>query len=476
MNATAMLQIRFLLFHAITMIAFLFGPLSDASAQESYDLEPAPGPVDNPLKGLVPYARPSADRFPHSMEFMYLALSDLMQSEEQFDWQPLEDLLNDVASRGNQAVIRIYMEYPGKEKGIPQYLVRQGLKVHQYLNTNTAPFPPKTIVTPDYEDPRLRTALRSFIEAMGKRFDGDPRLAYITAGLLGTWGEWHTYPRNDLWASHSTQDVVLDAYEKSFSSTPILLRYPAGPNHGSQTDNASRSFGYHDDSFAWATLDTGKPEDDWFYQPALKAAGKAAVEKWKTRPIGGEIRPEVWGKIFDPRERWPAQAQSFHDCVSATHATWLMDTGMFREVASPERKSRAIQEVRRMGYEISIGHVDFVSEPSRGELSITLRLINQGVAPFYADWPTEIALATEDGMIVKQVVVPGLSMKGHLPDPAGHELTSVIDTGEHTGKLSVLMRVVNPLKNGKAFRFANAEQGSLKPGWLTLGSVSLNRQ
>ena len=465
---------------AICILTFSTLCTTTAKAQQtaaestwSNDLELAPSPVDNPLKGLVPYSRPHADRFPHSMEFMYLALSDLMKSEDRFDWKPLEKLLDDIASRGNQAVIRIYMEYPGKEKGIPEYLVRQGLKIHTYLNTNTAPFPPKKISTPDYEDPRLRSALRHFIREWGRKYDGDPRLAYITAGLLGTWGEWHTYPRSELWASKETQDVVLDAYEESFSLTPILLRYPAGPNHGYQAENASRAFGYHDDSFAWATLDTGKKDDDWFYLPALKAAGSNGLEKWKSRPIGGEIRPEVWGKIFDTSEYWPKQAQSFHDCVNQTHATWLMDTGMFREIASPDRMQRAKQEVRRMGYDLYVKHVDFQAMAARNELKINIQLINQGVAPFYANWPTEIAFVDKEGMIAKREIATGFAMAGHLPSESAHELKTTIDTGKLHGDFSVLIRVVHPLAGGKPLRFANADQDSVKPGWLTLGTIQL---
>lgn len=451
----------------------LLGDEATTHAQQTYDLKPAASPVDNPLKGLVPYARPYPDRFPHSMEFGYLALSDLMRAEDEFDWQPLETLLDDIASRGNQAVIRVYVEYPGKNKGIPEYLIKGGLKMHTYLNTNTAPLPPKQITTPDYEDERLRSAFRAFIAAFGNKYDGDARLAYITAGLLGTWGEWHTYPRNDLWASKETQAIVLDAYEAAFSSTPILLRYPAGPNHGYQTENASRPFGYHDDSFAWATIDTGKQEDDWFYMPALKAAGRAAIEKWKTHPIGGEIRPEAWGKVFDARDQWPEQVQSFHDCVSQTHATWLMDTGMFREVASPKRLERATEEVRRMGYDFYVRRVAFAPDGQAGRCQVNLQLINQGVAPFYADWPTEVAFVDAAGRIAKRMIAPGLSMRGHLPSATAHELSVSIDTTGLSGTYTVLMRVVHPLEGGKPLRFANAEQNQTKPGWLTLGTIRL---
>ena len=227
------------------------------------------------------------------MEFNYVSLADLMKGYENFDWQPLDDLLDEIAGRGHQAVFRIYLEDPAKTDIIPKFLLEDGLKVHKYLNTNTQPFPPAQVETPDYEDKNLRRALRSFVAAFGKKYDGDPRIGFITAGLLGTWGEWHTYPKEELFASKTVQSEVMDAYAAAFTVTPVLLRYPAGKDTWGKAPNANRSFGYHDDSFAWATLDTGRKDDDWFYMPALKHAGSAAMEKWKTHPIGGEIRPEA---------------------------------------------------------------------------------------------------------------------------------------------------------------------------------------
>ena len=55
--------------------------------------------------------------------------------------------------------------------------------------------------------------------------------------------------------------------------TPVVLRYPAGDNHSAYASNGRRSFGYHDDSFAWATLETGRKNEDWFYLAALRKAG-----------------------------------------------------------------------------------------------------------------------------------------------------------------------------------------------------------
>ncbi len=86
----------------------------------------------------------------------------------------------------------------------------------------------------------------------------------------------------------NSQTEVMDAYAAAFRKTPVLLRYPAGDSDSSYAPNDRRNFGYHDDdSFAWATLDTGRKNEDWFYLARLRNAGPAAMERWRTAPIGG---------------------------------------------------------------------------------------------------------------------------------------------------------------------------------------------
>ncbi|MGL6094602.1 MAG: DUF4832 domain-containing protein, partial [Fimbriiglobus sp.] len=332
---------------ACVLIAAALCPVA-ARAESRHPLEYSPAPVDNPLKGLVPYQADVRESFPHSMEFNYLPYSALVKGYDRFDWAPLEKLLDDMASRGHHAVIRVYLEYPGKIGGIPEFLRNDGLNVTAWQYPEMRP--PAPVETPDYENPNLRKSLRNFLAAFGKKYDGDPRIGFLTAGLLGVWGEWHTHPNDKLFASKTVQLEVMAAYEAAFPRTPVLLRYPAGGADSRTAKNADRRFGYHDDSFAWGTLDTGRPGDEWFFVSALKAAGPDAEAKWKTRPIGGEIRPEAWGRVFDGGPE-PPGTQNFRKCVEATHATWLMDSGMFGKKSTAERRKRAEQEVRRMGYE-----------------------------------------------------------------------------------------------------------------------------
>jgi hypothetical protein len=437
-----------------------------AWAQPPRLLEYRPAPVDNPLKGLVPYQADVRDRFPHSLEFNYLPYSALVKGYTEFDWTPLERMLDDIASRGHQAVFRIYLEYPGRPSGIPEFLRKDGLTVTNWLFPENNP--PARIDTPNYEDANLRRSLRSFIAALGKKYDGDPRIGFITAGLLGAWGEWHTYPRSELFASKRVQLEVMDAYEAAFRTTPVLLRYPTGERDPHRAKNADRNFGYHDDSFAWATLHTGKKGDEWFYMTALKAAGPAAEAKWKTRPIGGEIRPEAWGRVFDANPG-KNEIQNFRECVEATHVTWLMDSGMFARKQPAERMARALEQVRRMGYEFHAPEVR-IGTPMNGTVTVRLTIENRGVAPFYFDWTPQYGWL-QAGRVVTTAAGSG-KLAGLLPGDKPRVWTDTIDvTGLKPGTYILAVRVPNPLKTGKPLRFANATQDRDAPGWLSLGEV-----
>lgn len=454
----------------LSWLVVLLTPLFVYSQPTITQLEYAPAAVANPLKGLVPYAGTYKDRFPHTLEFNYLAYADLVKGYDEFDWNPFEKLLNEIATRGHQAVFRIYLEYPGKKNCIPAFLIKDGLKVHKYVNTNTQPLPPADVETPDYEDKNLRRSLKNLIMAMGKKYDGDPRIGFITAGLLGTWGEWHTYPKEELFASKPVQTEVMDAYTAAFKITPVLLRYPAGDKTWGKAPNAKRPFGYHDDSFAWATLHTGKKGDEWYYMTALAEAGPDALNKWKTQPIGGEIRPEAWGQVFDEKPKL-REIQNFRQCVDVTHATWLMDTGMFDKKQSAARIQRAEMEVRHMGYEFHVRSIS-INTLTGTEASLTLQVDNRGVAPFYYDWPATLALACA-GKIVYSVPAKG-RVKGMLPSDQSTTWEEKLDLKNvEAGEYRLLLTIKNPLPNGFPIRFANKTQDQDVSGWLTLTTLTV---
>ncbi len=447
------------------LVAALFLSSTGMTAAEPGVFRPAyaPAPADNPLKGFVPYAG-QGRAFPHSLEFNYLPLASLMTGPTNFNWTPMEQLLDGIAARGCQSVFRIYLEYPRKPSGVPEYLVKAGVKVRAWTNTNTQPFPPALDHTPDYEDPRLRAALTNFIAALGARYDGDPRIGFITAGLLGTWGEWHCYPHSEWFASKTVQAEVMDAYEAAFHKTPVLLRYPAGDNDYAHAPNGRRNMGYHDDSFAWATLETGRKEDDWFYLAALRQAGPAAMERWKTAPIGGEIRPELWRCLW--KKDGCMEGQDFDRCVRETHATWLMDSSTSRPLA-PDEKERALAAARSLGYELQVVQATAALKGRALEVSVTLT--NRGVAPFYANWPVQLLAVGSDG--AESAAQLPLALHTLLPATAGTQSATLDLAKFPSGGVHLLLGIPNPLKNGRPLRFANADAEPTRAGWLTLGKI-----
>lgn len=413
---------------------FLFA-FSSAIFAEEVELKYAPSPVDNPLRGMVPYiSAAEAERFPHSMRFTYISMADLMPGEDEFDWTALEEALEKCRTVGCQLVFRVFLEYPGEEKpGVPKWLLEKGVSLTEWTGEEG------TINrTPDYEHPAIRKAMTELITAMGARYDSDPRVGYITAGMLGRWGEWHNFPKAELFASKEVQNEVLDAFENSFVETPVLLRYPAGENHPDKAPTYNRPFGYHDDSFAWQTLPSDDPEVFWHFITLMKDAG--TLDIWKKHPIGGELRPELWDTSFTGNPH--PEDQGFVKCVEATHATWLLDSGLFdpRFPLPPERMEKAVEQVGRLGYEFHIASME------RDGHELIFHVENRGVAPFYRDW--EIVVKVGGEMRQKKGLLTGL-----LP---GEKAEWRFEFEEPVSG-PVRIGVPNPMEGGKWLRFANRE-------------------
>jgi len=431
--------------------------LTALAGTNSYWLGRSSSPTDNPLKGFMPYAG-SYTTFPYSMEWSYLPLRALMSGPTNFDWSGLETLLNKVAGRGHQTVFRVYLDYPGTSTGIPQYLLDAGLATHSYTDYGNN----GQSVSPDYENPLLRQALTNFVAALGAGYDGDPRIAFITVGLLGFWGEWHTYPHTDWFASTTVQDEVLSAYGRAFARIKLLVRWPAG------TNPSARPLGYHDDSFAYETIDP----PDWMFLGLLKAAGE--TNKWRTQPIGGEVRPEVQLCMWDASQtNCVPPGQDFARCVDLTHASWMLNQGAFSPGFTGAQKALALAGSSRLGYELYVSNAVLVDASVSGPLSVSLQVWNTGVAPFYYDWPLQLGAVNSSNALV-ETWTTAWKLSSLLPaatdtlwawSQAGHGLGA--------GQYKLLLRVQNPLGNGMPFRFANDTQDADLPGWLTLGQVSI---
>jgi hypothetical protein len=330
----------------------------------------------NPLKGFC--SSPSwagfcpsacADGIDSSLEFVFVPLKDLLSGPNTFTFDSgLEPQLKAAATRDRHLVLRLWLDYPTLATGVPKFLL-PGLQFNNYSEYGGG-------VSPDYSNATLISAVVQTIEAMGARYDGDPRIGYIQVGLLGFWGEWHCYPHTSFYADILTENQVLDAFSRSFRITQLQARRPTAKS-------VTLRIGYHDDSFAYSTLSTvPAPAPAWYFWPTIEALD--AQEFWRTAAMGGELRPDLQSKIFSAGYIETLYKQGFDTAVGTTHASYLLNAYAFTGMYSTEEVRKANHASNTLGYELYISAIEIWSLGS-GMVRVGATVESVGAAPFYYD-------------------------------------------------------------------------------------------
>jgi hypothetical protein len=475
-------------------------PASPDPALQAHPLTAAPGPLDNPLKGWAKFYTPGANQnvgYPHALTWGYFGLSEIMKSASNcgsYDWSIIDGMLAETASYGNQAAIRVYLTYPGGQATHPANAIPA------CFNGNVAMRPDTywNVTHPDYDSAYLNTALRDFIAAFGARYDGDPRLGFIHLGLVGLWGEWHTWPYDtdtaDGLPNYMPNDAngaaLLAAFDSAFNKTKLELRYPGAAGGAAN----SRDIGYHDDSFCFRE---GSPLQGVTLPVSMGGASygqlqrtlDAGVEnKWITSSIGGELRPEIQSSAFQSWPNGSGAVDNLKACIELSHASWMINEGSGGYSSSDANVAAAI---RLMGYNLTVDNA-YYRDTASGSTNVGVRISNTGVAPFYYPWQMTLGLRNTAGTVVKtwdtpwdlRTVQPRTIRD--FPDwntgggnrdfgYAQYFQTGVDLTGVAQGGYQWVLRVKNPLEtvsaNAKRFRFANATQAA--DGWVGLGDVTV---
>ena len=325
--------------------------------------------AENPLRGFYTnydWGEPVYD-FPASLEFAYIPLSELMSGPSNFTFDTgLEPRLIAAEERAHQLILRPYIDYPNKASGLPSFLEEQ-VEMRPYSDHGGG-------MSPDYNNSQLRAALSSFIQAFGQAYDGDNRIAVIQLGLLGFWGEWHTWPHSEWFPGDEYLTEILDTYDQSFNQTLLQVRYPVA-------NSPELKIGFHDDSFAHSTIG----DVEWHFHPRLVTSG--ADKHWMNSPIGGELRPEVQQSIFEDNSN--SQHQNFSQCVEATHASMLLNYAAFSGgLNSTNETQNAENAALSLGYALHVSHANL----SDNQLHLTIE--NRGIAPFY--YPLSVHLTDSE--------------------------------------------------------------------------------
>ena len=282
-----------------------------------------------------------------------------------------------MAARNHHLNPRVYIDYPNLSSGLPSHLSGT-VECHPYTDYGGG-------CAPDYTSPVLQAAILDFISAFGAAYDGDPRIAFVQLGLLGFWGEWHTYPHTDWFADDAFQQAVIAEFDQAFDTTPLQIRYPS-------QDTPQRDIGFHDDSYAYATVG----EVGWFFWNRVLSSG--AELNWTRGPMGGEVYPALQESLFSDSYDIDTYSQDFEDITEITHATYMLNYLAYNMNGigyQGEQRQRAEQAGMQMGYEYTLETASVEASGIDGDsvdVMVSLSIRNTGVSPFYYPLTLELTV------------------------------------------------------------------------------------
>lgn len=305
------------------------------------------------------------------LEFSYVKYSEVMIGPNEYDWSFLDKKLDTIAARKHQTIIRFFDTYVGKPTGVPQWI--RNLPDYREQQGKSEG---KMTAFPDWSNKTYQQSILDFFKAFAKRYDKDPRIAYLQVGF-GLWAEYHIYDGvmelGRTFPSMEYQAIFLRHLDSEFKDLPWMISIDAADDETTPIIKGPEllklRFGLFDDSF----LSKEHPKVNAINWRALGS------DRYQTRPCGGEF------SYYNRNDQKKALASngpngiSFEEALNKFHLSFIIANDQFDYQKIP----RLVQASRAMGYELHLE--SFQRHGNRIEGAF----VNRGVAPIYLDaYPT----------------------------------------------------------------------------------------
>lgn len=174
--------------------------------------------------------------FPTSLEFAEIPVSEILIGFNTYNWTLVDNYIQGAVSRGRQLVLKLYLMYPGRATGVPGWMIAFGVAMRDKTAQNAPTY--ESFVIPDWDNNLLVSSMEQLIAALGARIDGEPGLARVEVGMLGSRGDWWVEPLNSTFMANTlTRFRIMAAFHGAFKWTPLavsdrelLLEYTMQPN------------------------------------------------------------------------------------------------------------------------------------------------------------------------------------------------------------------------------------------------------
>ncbi|TBL53879.1 DUF4832 domain-containing protein [Obesumbacterium proteus] len=459
----------------IAVCGIALSALSASASENKITVTPhaISGPLTNPGNGVASFhdgygERLSESKYPNTgIEYQRLYWSDLEPVEGKFNYT-LVDGAFAVAARHKPAMnvgLRFMtLEEPDSGSRIPDWLIKKGIKGTWTPNGKT--------FVPDLDDPVFIQYAQRLLNAFGKRYDGNPELAFLDIGMVGSWGEWHNsnFPTvKPLLERYSTEQLnrYVDMHFTAFPHTPKIMLISGGETLAYA---AKKGAGWRAD--CWGDWHNFTPEwshmrDDY---PQRLAAAQASWSgfntAWKKAPVSLEICGYM-AEWLSVQHYTREQVQASFDWALAHHASTLNLKS--REV--PEKYRDIVDKaLEKIGYRFRVVSLTHDKTSPLGQpIVLDSQWSNDGVAPIYLPYRLAWRLQDEQGNTVTQAVTDA-DIRQWLPGQHALHSTLVVPSNLKSGRYVVDVALID--KSGKA-RIQLANEGQQNDGWYRLSTITL---
>lgn len=322
------------------------------------------------MTGIVLWAdNDKAARYADSitLEYRYCGYNEVVQADGSYDWTKIDDALDKIAGRNHQAILRFYYVYVGKQTTVPDF-IRLRSDYDETVGTSEK----KKTHFCDWSNKALQEFTLDFYAKFAKRYDNDPRVAFLQTGF-GLWAEYHIYsgPRKlgKTFPSKKYQEKFLRHLDAQFDHLPWSISVDAADyDYSPLEDNVellALQFGVFDDSFLC------KPH------PKENAVNWKILDpnRWKRQPGGGEL--SYYNNKDQKRALSPGgpNGVAFEDAAKQFHITYM--------IGNDQLRFQPIERIKSAG--MATGYRFRVTAASIDGDNLTLRVTNEGIAPIYRD-------------------------------------------------------------------------------------------
>ena len=330
-----------------------------------------------------------------ALEYRYVGYNEVAQPNGDYDFAKLDKILEEVAERNHQAILRFYFCYVGKQTTVPQFV----LDSEGYKETIGKSENKKTHFC-DWSSSALQEFTLEFYKRFAGRYDGDRRIAFLQTGF-GLWAEFHIYDGpNELGKTFPSKDFqgkFLRHMDEQFEQLPWSI----------SIDSADFDYTPLEENEELLALEFGVFDDSFLCKPHPKENAvnwKILDEnRWRRQPGGGEF------SYYNKKDQKNALAAngpngvSFRDAAKQFHITYMIGNDQPR-YQSMERIAEAGMAT---GYRFRITSATKTSNGNSNELKI--RVANEGVAPIYRD--AYLAAGTKRSKTSLKGLPPGESLE-----------------------------------------------------------------